>query len=715
MLPVEQMSYHPTSEKLVKVICRKTQSSNPLFFRVHVAFYLSLVASMMRVKIATLDRGELPVNMFAINLATSGAGKGHSTNIIEDQVIHLFRDKFVDATFPLMAEINLPKIAVRRADRKGTDPDDEIKRVTKEFSGLGELLFTFDSATAAAIKQMRHKLLMANSGSMNLVIDEIGSNLSGNREGLDTFLELYDMGKIKPKLVKNTSDNTRSEEVHGNTPANLMLFGTPSKLLNGSKTEDDFYDLLDTGYARRCLFAYSRATTRYTDLTPQEVFDLTTDVDNEDTLLEISADLQKLADIVNVDKKMRVSKDVTLLLIEYRLECERFAELLPEHEEMRKAEISHRYGKALKLAGAYAFVDNLSEITEDYLYYAIKLVEESGKAFERLLHRDRAHVKLAKYIANIGRNVSQVDLIEDLPFYKGSISQKQEMMQHAFAYGYQNNIIIKRMYNEGIEFLRGESLKETDLTALTISYSTDIATGYRNESAPFDKLYKMTQANGIHWCNHHFKDGIRQKEKTLAGFNLVVFDVDGHVNLTTAQMLLKNYKALYYTTKRHTDLENRFRIIMPISHELKMDDKDYKEFMDNVCEWLPFPVDTQVNQRNRKWLSHNMYYEYNDDGDLLDALPFIPKTTKNEARKKHLDTQHDMDNLERWVINNSGDGNRNNILHRFGMILVDAGFGSDAIKDRIINLNDKLPDKLEEAEIMSTIMTSVNKAVAKRP
>lgn len=49
------------------------------------------------------------------------------------------------------------------------------------------------------MKQMRHKLLMADAGSVNLQIDEIGSNLVGNVDVLNTFLELYDMGLIKPK------------------------------------------------------------------------------------------------------------------------------------------------------------------------------------------------------------------------------------------------------------------------------------------------------------------------------------------------------------------------------------------------------------------------------------------------------------------------------------------------------------------------------------
>jgi hypothetical protein len=181
----------------------------------------------------------------------------------------------------------------------------------------------------------------------------------------------------------------------------------------------------------------------------------------------------------------------------------------------------------------------------------------------------------------------------------------------------------------------------------------------------------------------------------------------------TAKMLLKDYKFLMYTTKRHTEAEHRFRIVMPTNYELALDSKDYKEFMSNIYEWLPFGVDDQTGQRARKWMSHNGHYEYND-GDLLDVLPFIPKTSKNEARKEQFNSQQALDNLERWVLNNSGDGNRNNQLLRYAMVLVDAGHDFNSVLSHVNGLNSKMPDKLEEAEIMRTIMVTVGKALSSR-
>ena len=713
MKPFEEMEYHATSEKLVAILRDRTQRDDSLFFRIMTGFYFSLAASQMRCSIKTPDRGEIPVNMYALNLAPSGYGKTLSSNLLEEEVLLPFRTRFLEETFPLLAEQNLPKLALKRANRKGTDPDEEIVRVTKEFDSSGAMLFSFDSGTAPAVKQMRHKLLMADAGSMNLIMDEVAANLTANAEVFATFIELFDKGLTKAKLIKNSAENARSEEIIGKTPSNLLMFGVPSRLLDGAKTEDELMAMLDSGYARRCFFGYVRSAAKTKVKTAEEMFDDRTNTTNDTTIGEMADRLESLADMINANKKLAISRETCILLNEYQLNCEARANKLPEHREIQKRELSERNFKVLKLAGAYAFIDDSPNVTNEHVYNAIKLAEDSGEAFNLLLSRDKSWVKLAKYIADVGQDVTQADLSEDLPFYKGGTGHKNEMITQAIAYGYKNNIIIKKSFSDGIEFFRGETLKETDLGSMIVSYSSDITTDYRNERASFDQLHKLTQAPGMHWVAHHLVNGYRNEENAIPGFNLVVIDVDGGVSLSTVKLLLKNYRFLVYTTKRHTDEENRFRIVLPINYELKLDAKDYKEFMANIYGWLPFECDDQTNQRARKWMSNDGHYEYND-GEILDALPFIPKTSKNEERKSLMDTQASMDNLERWVINNIGDGNRNNMLLRYGMILVDGGFDFEAIRMKVIDLNHKIADKLDETEIMGTVMVTVMKALAKK-
>lgn len=75
MRPFEEMEYHPIAEKLVQILQTKTQNTNPLFFRIIVAYYMALIASHMRVNIkGWAGRGTIPVNVYAMALSPSGSG-----------------------------------------------------------------------------------------------------------------------------------------------------------------------------------------------------------------------------------------------------------------------------------------------------------------------------------------------------------------------------------------------------------------------------------------------------------------------------------------------------------------------------------------------------------------------------------------------------------------------------------------------------------------
>ncbi len=715
MRDLATLTFHPTAEKIVNLLCEKTQNTNPKFFRIMVCYYICKMAASMRVKVLSKDRGKIPVNLYAINLGISGIGKGFSTNIIEDQIINQFRNTFNEQTLPAITDINLADLARRRSLIHQGDIDVELVAVEAEYEALGKLAFSFDSGTTAAVKQMRHKLLMAKIGAMNLEIDEIGSNLLGNSDVLSTFLELFDVGKIKQKLTKNTKENIRSEEIEGKTPTNLMLFGTPAKLFDGSKIEDEFWSFIATGYGRRCFFGYTRQSGKDKTLSAEQIYNKLTDKSSTKFLHDLSIKFGKLADQLNYNKNILVSKDVSLALIEYKMHCEEIADSLGDHEEFRKAELSHRYFKALKLAGAYAFIDEESSVSENNLYHAIRMVEESGKAFNAMLNQDRNYVKLAKYISSIGREVTHVDLTESLPFYKGSASQKADMMQLAIAWGYKNSVIIKHKFDANIEFITGETLIPTDLDNMFLSYSTDIAVGYKNVQAPFDKLDMLMKQNHKHWINHHSATGRRSEDNMIPGFNMIVLDVDSGRSIVEVELLLKEYQYLIYTTKRHTAVNNRFRIIMPLNYQLKLDEHDFKEFMTNLYEWLPFDCDTATGQRSRKWLTNDKCTIHKGLGtELLDAMLFIPQTSKNDERKKLFHDHQSMTNIERWFMSNADPGNRNNKLIRYALMLVDMGYDVAEIRIKIDSLNSKLAQHLSDNEITNTIMVSVNKAIIKR-
>jgi hypothetical protein len=711
MIDLTGVTHHPAVEEIVDVLCAKTQNTDRGFFHAEVAYFLGKIASNMRACIVTKDRGTLPVNMYVMALATSGFGKNHSVGIMENEFLRDFQQRYVEDTLPTIAEMSLWGIANNRAARNGTEPKDEFDAASAEYKRVGPFVFSFDSGTTPAVKQLRHKLLMANSGAINLQIDEIGSNIIGETEVLTTFLELYDQGVVKQKLTKHTSENLRGEELIGKTPANMLLFGTPAQLLDGGQTEERFYSLLETGYARRCIFGFGQATSKaFNTQTPEEIFRRLTLPANDAAILKWSSHFHSLADPALHGWKITVPDPVAIKLLEYKIACEREAEELPEHDDIRKAELGHRYFKALKLAGAYAFVDMVSEMEMDHLLQAILLVEEAGTAFQKILTREKAYVKLAKYIADINTEVTHADLLEALPFYKSTNAGRTEQMMLATAWGYKQHIIIKKTFLDGIEFFRGEKLQETDLSKLMLSHSDHWAYNYQSETAPFDQLHMLTQLPNYHWANHSFRNGHRAEENVIGGFNMVVVDVDGGVDIATAHELLREYKFMTYTTKRHTEEANRFRLILPINYHLNLDADDYREFMEGVTSWLPFPIDDAANQRSRKWecFAGGSYF-YNHEGALLDALHFIPKTSKNEQYRASISKIESMDNLERWFATRMATGNRNNNMARFAFALIDSGLDLVQVTQHVHDFNNKLANPLPKAELETTVLASAAK------
>lgn len=720
MVDLSQVPHHPAIEELVDIICKRTQNTDRAFFRVPTAYFLSVMASTMRVKVKTMDRGDIPISTYAIALSPSGTGKGFSMGILENEFMHEFRSAFREVTLPVLADQNLWKLAMQRAARNGTEEAHEHEGLEKEYNGTGAYPFAFDGGSMPAVKQIRKKLLMAGAGSINLQVDEIGLNIqtAAVTEVLNGFLELYDQGRIKEKIRVSSADNKRTEEIEGKTPANMLLIGTPTLLLDGASTENTFFSLLETGYARRCLFTVGTPRPASLDKSVEEIFDDLTTAQNYGQSSKWSIHFARLADPTKHNWTVEVPRSVGIELLRYKLECEAKAKELPEHESIRATELSHRYFKALRLAGALAFVDETITMDLYHLHAAMKLVEESGEAFLKVLNREKSHERLARYMGSLGEDneVTHADLLDALPFYPKSAGPRNDMMALATAWGYKKNIVIKKSFLDGIEIFSGETLKETSLDAIRISYSDDFAYHYQGEEVPFDQLHVLTQQPGYHWANHWFEKQHRAEENVIPGFNLVVIDVDGGTSLQTVHDLLKDYTFMTYTTKRHTPEDNRFRLIFPTTYELKLDKDDYKEFMQNIVQWLPFQTDEEANQRARKWMTNDKgKYHYNKTDRLLDVLPFIPKTSRNEEHKKEAAQLKDLGNLERWFAQRFAEGNRNNQMIRFALALADSGFSYQEIEQKVISFNKKLSNGLADDELRNTVLVSTAKKLQGQP
>lgn len=709
-LDLAKVEHHPAMQDIVDVLCTKTSNLDRGFFQAETAYFLGQMASCMRAMLVMQVNGEIPVNVYALALANSGYGKGHSVNIMEEDFFGGFRKRFVEETFPIVSEDCMNDLANERAARMGTDVKEEYDKIQKEVRSYGSFTFVFSEATSPAIKQLRNLLLLTGIGSICFQMDEIGLNLSGAQDALTSFLELYDLGKIKPKLTKNTNDNQRFEEIQGKTPTNMLLFGTPSKLLDGGTTEDLFYGLLETGFARRCFFGYGHNTSEEElETDGHKLWEKLMSNGSTASITQWANHFTALADPNFYNWKIEVPTDVNIELLSYRLSCEARARQLPEHEEIKKSEIAHRASKALKLAGAYAFVDMSAVLTMDHLYQAIKFAEESGESFQTLLTREKAYAKLAKFIAESDSDVTHADMLEKLPFYKSGQAARNDQIMLATSWGYRNGIVISKKYIDNIEFFSGEKLQETNLNEVILSYSDHHAYHFEAVQAPWEDLGELMTAPDMGWSNHTYKNEHRQKETILPQFNMIVVDIDGTVSLDTVHELLKDYTFMTHTTKRHTAESHRFRLVIPMQYVLKLDRDDYMDFMESFLAWLPFKVDSGSTEPERRWSTYEHADVQFNKGSLIDPFPFIPRTSRNEDYKKQFKALGSLDNLQRWFASRISSGNRNVNMHKYAMALVDSGMSFADVENNVYGFNKMLQNPLDEEEIDKTIMTSVAK------
>jgi len=704
---ISEIDHHPAMQELVDLLCYRTGNVNRTFFQAEVAYFLGLIPSSMRATIDSPERGDIPVNIYSIALATSGFGKGHSVSLMED-VITDFRNEFTKVLAPAIAEDSIFAMAVDIAAAKGGDEDKERETLLADYKKQGHAPFIFDSGTGPAVKQLRYKLLLSSIGAINFQMDEIGSNIMGNTDVINILLELYDLGRVKTKLVKNTNENERGLDIVGATPANVLMFGTTSRLFDGAKTEEEFYAFLETGYARRCFFGMGKPEAVSTTVVPEDIYNSLVSKSRSKALTKWRNYLRTLADAASYKQTLAVPREVGIELVAYRLFCETLAAEMPEHEVIRKAEMSHRYFKSLKLAGVYAFLDKKPAISAANLRQAIKVAEESGESFQTLIKRERNFVRLAKYLAATETQLTHADLVADLPYYPSSSTPRKEIMDLAMAWGIGNHVVIKRSVISGVDFFSGSMLKETDLQKLSFSFSDHFASGYSPELQSFDNLPKLLAAPDLHWCNHHFDKEHRSDENVIEGFNMLVVDIDNSISLDAVHELLKEYTFITATTKRHTDEENRFRLILPANYNLSLDKADYREFMDNFLLWLPFDSDKAANQRSKKWMTNaKTVINVHRGTSLVNVLPFIPKTKKNTEYVNSIADLGNLDHLERWFLNNMDVGNRNNNLLNFAMMLYDAGANYDELSDKVKHLNDKSVSPLTKEEVEMIVLKSV--------
>lgn len=724
----EDLPVNALIDQLINIVSARTCNEDRRFFRLVSCYLMTKIASNMRCQVASRGFGQSYVNMFAIPLAPSGYGKNFSLNIIEGELMKGFTYKFKNELYPQLAAENinmkyfgtptapdkgLPDFNNERLDKSTNKKGKEIKNpLMEDFQDCGPFVYTFDSGTPAGIKQQKNALTLADIGALNCEIDEVGSNLSNNMDMLALFLELFDVGQAKTKLLKNTNENSRDKDFDGQVPTNLLMFGTPARLLDGGVTEDLFYQLLDTGYARRCFFALGerKVSPDFLNQDPTQLYLRQIEAMEDSKLKNLSNYFTKFASREFYNKVITTPPEVEILLDRYRLDLMSRIEKLKESDFIERSELENRYGKTLKLAAVFAFIRGDDQIDEDDLLEAIQIAEDSGEDLHAILNQDKGYMKVARFIKNSTEPVTNTDILESFNWFKGN--KVKETITNAYSWGIKNNILITKKVLHDVDFYSHVNLEPTDLNELILSASTERAQGYESLTVKFNELHALTKIPNINICNHTFRDNYRDNNHCEPEVNCMVFDVDGGTQIESFRDIFAKYKFFLHTTKSSTEEKNRFRVYVPLKYKLSLDVKEYKAFMANVMSFVPFRFDEMSCTPAQAWASCATGKCFiHTDGELFDPLPFIEGTVQNLTRQEQVKANKSakLDRVEAWFLKEMDIGNRNNLLLRYGLLLLDKGLTPKEIEKAVLSLNRKQTTPLDEAEIKSTIFVTINR------
>lgn len=687
-------------KKIYKVVEAKMGPTDEHFMNMMIFNKLSQMSSHMHIDIEYYDGTLVPCNFYGMSLAPSGYNKGRLNTILETNVFKQFKNTYQELANTIAGD-NVNMLAERQAAREGIDFEEALDLLQKRWARLPDKLYDFSDATDPGLKGAREKYTMASIGATCMEIDEIAYNMDKFAEVLSTFLEIFDLGASKDKLIKVDSNSSA-----GNIPATLFMFGSPNSLLNGSKEEETLIQMLRQGYARRMFFSYIRDYSHKAPESPEDILNRAGKAKEGES--ELLPYFESMATREYHNKVITADKAFYTEILKYKQECEEIAVKFKDHQDIEKFELSHRYWKVLKLSGLLAVARKSNSVTLEDFEDAKSFAETSGLHFEEIMNRDPNYVRLFNFMVDMGRKLTEADLYEHLHFYSASNQGQRRDMKHlAMAHAHGENGFIRETIKNGVSFYEAEKMKETDLNKMIISHSTDITTGYKNEYASFDNLKKFVKMDGLHFCVHHLKDGYRKSENVVTGFNLLVLDVDDGLPIDMARALLNDYTNIIYTTKRHSQSLHRYRVIIPLKNTVKLKADDYKKFMENVFDWLPFDVDSQTKDISRKWLTNNGEV-FTNNGILLDPNDFIPDTINQKEKKKQLDDLSNLDGVEKYFVSKIDEGmGRNNTFIRFALMLLDGGLNYEQIEERVLSLNDKLENQLSVTEIMKTVMSTV--------
>ena len=685
-------------------------------YTIMVLNMLCNMACSMRVTLQPKEGSRMPINIFSFIFAPSGRGKGHGWHTIE-KIQQGFKQHFMENIFADICEEAMNTMANKLVNVKGIEYEEALEAVRKDMASMGKHQFTFSKATPAAMSQLGHLLSLMGAGGIWIIADEFMPKLLQHYQAtLEAALAMYD-GSEPPVMLKASKDNPRIE-ASGNpkdlTSINILSMSTPNCLDEGGTAYLQFMSVIKNGGARRSLFSFMEDVIQDDLRTAEERHDEYVQSNEEKLSNAFSAKLANLANSALFGSSIVVPKKVSIVMFQYTMWCAERANAMPKSANTVKVEMASRTFKTQKIAAAISFYNQETVMSLGCFITACQIVEKSGEAFKKVMNTVPLSQQIVEFLLDEGIPVTEHHIITNVPKFKLAQSRRQDELSLAVSYARQIGVTMSTKITGDITHYSARALQPTDLKTMPIGILNQDGTEVKNVVINFNNLSKLCQSNRS-WINHHSIEGSRRDDDIHPGCDFIVLDVDGTATIHEATTLLASYTYYLYTTKSHVEPDEngeggnpRFRVLIPLSHKAELDKEEFKGFMENIHQWLPFECDPAAVERCRRWSSHKAA-EYKNIGSPINVLDHLTTTFNPRNSNSIVKNVATLNRLERWFVAEGQSGKRNQILFRYLAILQDFGITEkDQLETRIKELNKKFREPLLVAELDATVFKSIH-------
>ena len=667
------------------------------------------LATHMRAKIRLPDETLVPVNGINFIIASSGASKDRSLSQARKCFSGIYRkmDKYLlDQALKVAIE------AAKEANRE-EEYMDFYKKPRPLFGGA--------KPTVSGIQGHLNQLQQADVGGGHIYSGEFGSELSNSSAMLDILqiaAELYDLGNMKADWRK--TEEAQGQEIEAMNFSAIFI-SSPGNIIYDQNVKKKFIVEFTTKLARRSFFNYNSGSLETPDETVQEL--LKREEQELSTSISAIKEMSTKLGVIKPKKLNVISLEdgVWELYGVVKRYYEDFAETIDPELESYKIATAHTQWRALKLAGAFAQVENSTVLTRKHfaeaLYYCettakdLKLFnEEINKELYELLDNYMGSIYSDHKIELTAHKLSKLGYIENTKGVKGKLTELCEMA----------NDISTGVYSAEGTKITFEKLIQKDVVGASYKGSTGskedraktCKDGFQYKEVGFNRIEKLLSQD-MAYCMFEFKDGIRSNENVVGGTKWICLDVDtSDITDTECHDMLSDYKHHIARTS-NADNPFKFRVAIELDSYVQIEGRKWKKFIESISLSLGIEADLLPPSQ--------IYFGYKDRevlstvvGSTLKAkehVVYANKETVPESKPSKTESKKLLDNAAEtfWYAYGADSGGRSLALIRAARHAKDLGADKEQVIDLLDSIQEYWIEPLEEERYARTVVTQVSR------